>query len=460
MKQKNNALLTEGNVNKILMNLTLPMIVGIVGMSMFNLVDTWFVGQLGPKELAAMSFTFPVVLVIGSIAMGLGVGASSVIARAIGEGNHHRVQRLTTDSLLLSFIVVLVFVIAGLNTIEPLFLLLGASRELVVLISDYMLIWYLGIPLVIIPMVGNSAIRATGDTRTPTRVMLISMAVNIVLDPLLIFGYGPVPGLGLKGAAIATVAARFVTVVVAMNVLYKREKMITFEKVTLQEVFESWRQILYIGLPASGTNLIMPLSLGIITRLIAEYGNSAVAGFGVGSRVGMFATSVVAALGSVLAPFVGQNWGAGKLERVRYGIRSSHLFTVGWGLFVFVVFIFFSEELASLFNDDIEIVKIASSYMIIISASYGFQGILRLSGNAFNALNRPHPSAVLVVLQMFGLTVPLALIGSKLFGINGVFYAAALANFITGTISYLWINKVLKTDIDSEKIYLSAKMEF
>ncbi len=436
--------LTEGNIYKTLLNLALPMVVGIVGMSMFNLVDTWFVGQLGAKELAAMSFTFPVIMVIASISMGLGIGASSVIARAIGEGNQHRVQRLTTDALLLAFIVVLVFISAGLLTIEPLFKSLGATDELLVLIKEYMIIWYLGIPLVIVPMVGNSAIRATGDTKTPTRVMLVAIAVNIVLDPLFIFGYGPVPSLGLRGAALATVASRAVTMTVALHVLYRREKMITFEKTSFDEIFSSWRQILYVGLPASGTNLIIPFSIGILTRIVAGFGQNAVAGFGVGSRVGMFAMAAVAALGSVLGPFVGQNQGAKKFLRVRQGIRSSHLFALAWGALTFLVFIFFAEKFSALFNDESEIAAVSSAYLVIISASYGFQGMLRLSGSAFNALNRPFPSAALVLFQMFGLTVPLALLGARLFGVNGVFYAAAGANFIAGSVAFLWINFALK----------------
>jgi len=443
-KTKKGPRLTEGNIHKTLINLTLPMIVGIVGMSMFNLVDTWFVGQLGSNELAAMSFTFPVVLVVASIAMGLGIGASSVIARAIGEGNQHLVQRLTTDALLLAFLVVLVFVSVGLLTIEPLFKSLGATDELLILIKEYMIIWYLGIPLVIIPMMGNSAIRATGDTKTPTRVMLIAIAVNIVLDPLLIFGYGPVPSLGLRGAALATVASRMVTLAVALHVLYRREKMITFKKTSFDEILNSWRQVLYVGLPASGTNLIMPFSIGILTRIVAGFGPHAVAGFGVGSRVGMFAMAAVAALGSVLGPFVGQNHGAGKADRVRQGIRSSHAFSLGWGLLTFIIFLFFAENLSALFNHETEIVTVSSAYLVIISASYGFQGVLRLSGSAFNALNRPLPSSALVLFQMFGLTVPLALLGARLFGVNGVFYAAAAANFIAGSVAFFWIGRSLR----------------
>ena len=139
------AKLTEGSVGRTLVFVTLPMMVGIVGMVAFNLVDTFFVGRLGTLELAAMGFTFPVVMVVGSIARGLGVGVSSVVSRAIGQGDHHKVQRLTTDGLLLSVLIVLVFAVAGLLSIEPLFRMLGASEDILPLIKAYMRIWYFGI---------------------------------------------------------------------------------------------------------------------------------------------------------------------------------------------------------------------------------------------------------------------------------------------------------------------------
>ena len=351
------ALLIEGPVGKTLVKLTIPMIFGIVALVAFNLVDTFFVGQLGTIELAAISFTFPVVFIIGSIAMGLGIGTSSVISRAIGEGDRHKVQRLTTDAMALSLLVVISFVVVGLLTIEPVFRLLGASPEIMPFIKQYMVIWYVGVPFVIIPMVGNSAIRATGDTKTPSIIMMAAAGVNLVMDPLLIFGIGPFPRWELAGAAVATVAARATAMVISLWVLYRREGMVTFERPRLGEVFQSWKKVLYIGVPASGTNLIIPMSMGVITRLVSTYGVEAVAALGVSIRIEMFALTVIMALGSVMTPFVGQNWGAGKLDRVRLGVRLSRRFAMVWGLGMFILFILLSRPIAGLFNDNPKVIS-------------------------------------------------------------------------------------------------------
>ncbi len=162
--------LTEGQVPLQLLRLSLPMVWGVFSILAFSLADTYFVAQLGTKELAAISFTFPVVTVLGSVAMGLGTGAGSVIARGIGEGNHQKVQRLTTDSLLLSFLIVSILASFGLATIDPLFATLGADSDLLPLIRDYMNIWYLGMVFLVVPLIGNSAIRASGNTVVPSRI--------------------------------------------------------------------------------------------------------------------------------------------------------------------------------------------------------------------------------------------------------------------------------------------------
>ena len=162
----NKALLTTGKVEHVIIKLTLPMILGNLGMVIFNLVDTYFIAKLGTQQLAALSFTFPVVLVVNSLALGLGVATSSLVSNAVGEGNHYKVKRLGTDSILLSLLLVILFVLFGLATIEPIFQMLGATSEIMPYIKEYMSIWYLGVIFVVVPMVGNSILRALKHHRS------------------------------------------------------------------------------------------------------------------------------------------------------------------------------------------------------------------------------------------------------------------------------------------------------
>ncbi len=177
--------LTEGNISKTLLNLSGPMVLGMLGLIIFNLVDTYFVSLLGTTELVAISFTFPVVLVVNSIALGIGQGTASVVSRAAGAKDKTKLVRYATESLTLGVMVVLCFVLIGLLTIEPLFTALGADAQVMPYIKSYMEVWYLGMVFVVIPMVGNNSIRALGDTKSPSLVMVVAAVANSILDQCL-----------------------------------------------------------------------------------------------------------------------------------------------------------------------------------------------------------------------------------------------------------------------------------
>ena len=306
-----------------------------------------------------------------------------------------------------------------------------------------MVIWYPGMIAVVVPMVGNNAIRATGDTKTPSLIMLSAVFINVIMDPILIFGWGPIPALGMQGAAIATVFSRTTTLIIAIWVLYFREQMITLQPPPIRVALSSWGRLLYIGLPAAATNMVVPVGLGIVTAMVAVYGQEAVAGLGVASRVEGFSMTLVMALSSVLGPFTGQNWGAGRLDRVKEGIRLSQQFAIVWGVVTFAALLFFGRPVAAVFNDDADVIHTIVLFLTIVPISYGLFGVLQLSNTALNTLNRPLHAVGLMVLRMFVLYVPLAYAGSRLIGIQGIFAAATVANIVAGIAAYFLLRHVL-----------------
>lgn len=430
--------LTQGPVGRQLTTLTIPMIWGVFTIIAFNLIDTYYVGQLGTGPLAAMSFTFPVVMTLGSLAMGLGIGASSVIARAIGEGDQAQVQRLTTDSLSLSLLIVAVFVGLGLMTIEPLFTLMGAGPQTLPLIQEYMQVWYWGMVFLVIPMVGNNAIRASGNTLVPSLIMTVAAGANVVLDPILIFGWGTIPAMGLEGAALATVISRAITLVAALLFLQLRLHMLCFNLPSLAVVLRSWTRILRVGIPAAATSMITPISIGLITGLIAIYGPAMVAGFGVASRIESFSLIVLMALSASIGPFVGQNWGAKEYGRVRQALYLSFGFCLIWGLLMAGILAGSAPVITSVFNPDAMVGEVATRYLRIVPISYGAAGIILVASSTFNALGQPVPSVIMTVTRMFFVYLPLAYLGSALVGVNGIFAAACVANLVVGIGAYVW----------------------
>ncbi|MEM9808234.1 MAG: MATE family efflux transporter [Cyanobacteria bacterium P01_D01_bin.56] len=430
--------LTEGPVGPQLVKLTLPMVWGLFALIAFNLVDTYFVGQLGTAQLAAMSFTFPVVLTLGNLAFGLGVGATSVISRAIGQGDMRRVQRFTTNSLTLALTAVFLFASVGLFTIDPLFKALGAGPDTLPYIREYMRIWYFGIVFLVVPMVGNSAIRAAGNTLTPSIIMTVAAGTNIVLDPLLINGALGFPRLELQGAALATVIARAVSLVAALLVLRFKENLLSTQIPNLEETLWCWRDILTVGLPAAAASMITPISIGVVTSFLAVHGAVAVAGFGLASRVESLALIAIMALSASMGPFVGQNWGAQKIDRVRQALSQGYRFCLGWGLLMALGLGLTAPFIAALFNPNPAVITIASQYLWIVPISYGAAGLMQLTSSAFNAMGKPTPSITITASHMMGCYIPLAYVGSQIAGPLGIFVAASVANLVVGFSAYLW----------------------
>ena len=439
----NKAKLLQGPVGKTLISLAMPMAFGIVAIILFTVVDTFYVGRLGAEQLAAMGFTFPISYIVMSIAMGLSVGTSSTIARAIGEGHQLKVQRLATDGLGLAFVIVTCFSLIGLTNLNTIFSMIGAKGEILELISDYMIPWCLGVGLLVIPMVGNGALRATGDTKTPATIMVIAGIVNIVLDPFLIFGIGPFPRLELQGAALATVVSWGVTFTASLWILGKREGMIRLPIFDPKHTFDSWKQILHIGVPAAGANMMEPLSMAVITRMISEYGKEAVAAFGVGGRLEALSLIGIWALSMVMTPFVGQNFGAGNCDRVRAAVRFGVKFSLVWGGVTFTVLYFLSGIIAPIFNDNKAVIASVILFLQIIPISYAMYGISTLVNSTFNALGKPLQASLVIILHLFVFVLPLAYLGSKVYGLKGIFVGIAVGNAAVGIIAYLMVQKFL-----------------
>ncbi len=435
-----NALLNEP-VAKTLLLKTLPMAWGIFAVIGFNVIDTYFVGMIGKKELAAISFTFPVVMVFRTLSLGLSAATSSVISRALGEGDFPKVQRLATHSILLSLCIVLLFILLGVFSINPLFRALGAEDEILQLVRQYMLPWYLGMSFVVIPMVGNGAIRATGDMTTPSIIMTIAGGVNLILDPIFIFGFLFIPAMGIQGAAFATILSNAFTLIAALYYLRKL-KMLAFQNIELKRFKESSKELLRIGIPAGVTNLITPLSIGIVTALVARYGEDAVAGFGVASRIESLGIIPILALSATIGPFVGQNWGAKQTDRMKKAIFFSFRASIAWSLYLALAFFFFGDFLMSLFTQDPKVIQIGEDYLKLICFSLGFQGILFQTNASFNALGRPLLSTMLSSFRMFVFYIPVSLTLMYFYGLEGIFWGAVVSNLSAGCISYLLVKKL------------------
>ncbi|MCY4264183.1 MAG: MATE family efflux transporter [Gammaproteobacteria bacterium] len=435
--------LVEGSIKEALIRMTLPMIAGMILLFTFSLVDTLFISLLGTEALTAISFTFPVTFTMLSIAIGMGIGASAVVARRLGSSELEKAKQAST---VINYIALsLAILVAGLLWLfmDPIFTLMGASQQLLMLIRQYMVVWFPGSVMMVCIMCGNSVLRACGNTRIPSLLMAIAGLINAILDPLLIFGPGPFPELGIAGAAWATVIAWLFNLCLLLYYLVIRLEMVS-PQVPSQEVFaSSGREMLRIGIPAAGANMMTPLAAGVMTSIAAGFGDRAVAAFGVGARIEPIATLLVLAMSSSLPPLISQNYGAGRMERVEQAYRIAIRFVLVWQLGVYVLMVASAPLIADIFSAELRVVEAIVLFVWIMPAGYGLQGIIILTNSSLNALHKPMLALYLSITRFFVFYVPLAWVGSELYGLHGFFAGAVCGNLLMAVISWRSFNRAL-----------------
>ncbi len=431
--------LTQGSIPLSLFKLTAPMTLGIASTILVQTLEMGFIGQLGTEHVAAMTFTFPLTMILSSIALGIGIGASSIIARSVGGGDQSDVRRLGTHSMLLVGIAMTLLAGIGWATIDPVFLALGAPPKMLPLLHSYLDIYYPGAVLFAVTMMASSVMRAAGNANIPGLVMTLGAVAHLAIDPILIFGWFGLPRLELAGAAMAMTLTRLLCAIVLFLYTYRSGLIQT--TAILGRFWESTRRILHIGAPAMATQMIGPVSAAIITRLLAGHGETVVAGFGVASRIEITAIICLFALSGSIGPFVGQNWGANRPDRVRGAVNAAYAFCLGWGIIGAVALFVFGETTAAWIDDDPGVVAVAAFYLALVPWSHGPWGILMMASASFNGLGKPIPSTVMSFARMFVLNVPLAMLFNELWGYKGIFLATAGTNCLMGIAAYIWFRQ-------------------
>lgn len=399
----------------------------------------YFIGQLGTKEIAAVTFTFPLTMALSSIGLGISIGTSSVIARIVGARDTESARKLATHSLILVGVLMSVLSFLGWLAINPIFRTMGALPETIELIQVYLNIVFLSFPFMTVMMVAGSVMRANGSANIPGMAMTSAALLNLILDPILIFGLLGFPRLELEGAAWAVGISRIITCF-AMLYFVRSHNMMNPTKV-FDGFLSSCAQVLHVGLPAMATQLIGPVSGGIITALLATHGETVIAGFGIASRVEAVSVMLLFALSGSIGPFVGQNWGANEKIRVKDGVTVAYRFSLIWGLIALVVLALFGDEIAALVDNNAAAVQAAAMYLAIVPISYGAWGVLMMASASFNALGKPLPSTLLAFMRMFIIYVPLAMLFNHWFGYAGIFTATAIANCLMATMAFFWFRR-------------------
>lgn len=435
MKKIRNVL--KGSIPGHMLRLAIPSIGGMFAITVFNLTDTFFVSKLGTNALAAMGFTFPIVMIVGSFSAGISMGAGSILARAMGAGDHHKMKRIGTDGILLSALAVGFIALLGLMTMDPLFIALGATPEVLPLVKDYMFVWYAGVVVVVLPPVSDACMRAMGDMVRPLMVMLVCAVFNVILDPILIFGYFGLPAMGIQGAALATVIARFLGMILTLSFNHFHYHLLDFKYESIKEMLSSWNEILTIGLPGALVRLLPQIIRTATTKLAAIFAGSAgVAALAAGTRIESFQFIISMAIGTAIVPIVGQNYGAKQYERVAHTKTLITSISLVYGLALTATAFFAAEPVVKIFTTDEAVVPLAVNYLIIMFAGGIGLNLYNWLSEALNSVGKPRLSLAINLGGTLLVILPAVALGAWLGGFNGMIIGLAIAQIIIAFISH------------------------
>lgn len=425
------------SLGRTLWRQTWPMAIGVLSLLGFQLVDSAFIARLGTTPLAAQSFTFPLSFMIIGVQVGMGIAIAALVSRALGAGEQARARRLGSLVLLSGAVVIALLAVSLWLLQTPIFQLLGAGPEVLAEIADYwgpqLLAGWLGA----LAYFGYSLFRAHGDTTFPGSMMVLTSLVNLCLDPLLIFGIGPWPGLGLPGAAWATTIA-FATGLVLLGARLANRDWLASEGL-VGELRVSIGGFAGVAGPAMISQLMPSLASMLAVSAVAQLGQTAVAAWGLGSRLETVSLMVVLAMTMSLPPWLGRCYGAGDWLQVRRLMHLAFKVVVIWQLGLGLVMALLSPWLAGLLAGNPEVRSELAILIRFLLPSYAALGVCMLVVSAGNALGWPMRAMLMSAARLFICYLPCLWLGISLVGgIPGLAGGAALGNVLAGLLAW-WL---------------------
>ena len=439
--------LTEGKVSGHVLRMLGPFSIAVIAMISTGIVDTIYLGRLtdaarpnlGVMALAAIGFAFPLTFLGNSANIGLGAGTMSAMSRALGQGDTERARRHGAAAIIMGLTVMTGLVLAMLIALPHVLSLMGAEGEIKIMARDYALISFPGLIIISVASMSNNILRAGGEAALPSSIMILGAVINIVLDPFLIFGWGPFPRMEVQGAALSTLIGNIIGAMFGFYIVFFHRKAISFAEMTFGSLRRAWSIIGKVGIPAAGTNIIVPLSAAIAVAIVARGLTTVdVAAFTVASRAELISVGLLYALSACIGAITGQNGGAGLTKRVRAAFKFCYWICVVWSSVMAVILALFAPQIAGIFSNDPEVVAKTIPYFYIVPITIFAYGFVFISAAGFNALGRPIYGLVYTIIRSLILYVILIYIGVQIDGLRGAFFGMAGANIISGLIAAGW----------------------
>ena len=446
--------LTKNPIGHLFIKIAIPSSVGTIFMTLYNVVDTYFAGKISAEALAALAQTFPVYFIIIAIGVGLSIGTTSLIANALGEKDVKKSSYYLAQSITLAIIASLIVSIIGIYLGPTIILTMNDSLGTMKLSMDYLNIIFLGSIFIFIQMAVNSSLSAQGDTKTNRNVLIVSFFLNIILNPLFIFGYAFIPAMGIKGIALSTIVSQALGMI---YIIYKAFKTDLREYLYIQcfkPKFLILIELLKQGIPASVGMMMISVGVFIILFFIAQYGDLALGGYGTAIRYEQIYLLPVLGLNTAVLAMVGQNFGANKIDRIDEIYNKALIFGCSFMFISGFVIYFTAEAAVSVFTDNAEVIKYGTTYLQITALMEPIYPIFFISNALIQGLKKANIVMYLTLGRM--VILPSILLSYLIFYLESsfafVFWGLLIINWLFGIFVFLLTKYLINIEKRKVKI--------
>lgn len=448
-------LMGEKKIPELVLKFAIPTIAAMLVNAIYNAADAMFVSWLGVKQSGAISVAFPIFMLILGMGLTFGTGAGSYISRLLGKEDNTKANYTASIAVFTSLIIALIFTIIGIAFINPVLRIAGATDTILPYAREYGIIIIAGCVFPIISRTFSNIIRAEGNIKYGSIVIMSGALLNIILDPIFIFFLD----MGIKGAAYATILSQGIsTVILAMHFM-SNKSIVKINLKNFKVNRKIYLEILKIGLPTFVFQLLMSLSLGLINNYAAPFGDAAVAAMGIANRIFAIGMYIVFGFSQGFQPIAGFNYGAGKIKRLKESVLFSIKCTTIFSLLITILIFIFSKSIMNIFTKDLAVQQIGSRTLIALHTMFPLFGTQMIITYLFLALGKGKEGGFLSISRQGVFFLPMIIILPKLFDLNGVMYALPAADFLATIVAISLGLRLYKKEIKPQLDKTEVKPE-
>lgn len=423
---------TKGSINKAIFLLAVPMVLEMLMEAIFAIADIFFVAKLGADAIATVGITESLITIIYAIGVGLSMATTAMVSRRIGEKDKNGAARAAFQSIITGLVISLFISVFGIIFAKDLLKFMGASENIYNNMSSYTSIMLGGNAVIMLLFIINAVFRSAGDAAISMRILIIANLLNIILDPILIFGFGPIPALGIMGAAIATNTGRGLAVIYQFYILFNGKKRVRLGIQNIRIHFATIKQLLNLSMGGIGQYLIATSSWIGLVRIISVFGSEALAGYTIGIRIIIFSLLPAWGISNAAATLVGQNLGANQADRAAKSVWAVAKVNIVYMLMAGIVLFLFPSQLLSLFTEDAKVIESGILSLQIMSLGFVFYGLGMTMVQSLNGAGDTITPTWINFFSFWIIEIPMAYMFALYFhyGEQGVYYSIIIAETV------------------------------